>query len=38
VTQGHLLVDKDMFMREGDDYWHYRGQTQKEVVEAFERL
>jgi hypothetical protein len=38
VTQGHLLVDKDMFMREDDDYWHYRGQTQKEVVEAFERL
>jgi hypothetical protein len=38
MTQGHLLVDKDMFMREDDDYWHYRGQTQKEVVEAFERL
>lgn len=37
-TQGHLLVDKDMFMWEGDDYWHYRGETQKEVVEAFDRL
>jgi len=23
MTQGHLLVDKDMFMWEGDDYWHY---------------
>ena len=38
VTQGHLLVDKDMFVWEGDDYWHYPVETQKEVVEAFERL
>jgi len=36
-AQGHLLVDKDMFMWEGDDYWHYRCETQKEVVEAFDR-
>ena len=36
--QGHLLVNKDMFMWEGDDYWHYRGETQEEVIEAFDRL
>jgi hypothetical protein len=38
VRQGHFLFDKDMFMWEDGEYWHYRGQTQEEVVEAFERL
>lgn len=36
--QGHLLIDTDMFMWEDGEYWHYRGEKQEEVVEAFERL
>ena len=38
VTQGHLLVGKDMFMWQDGEYWHYRGETQADVVGAFERL
>lgn len=38
VRQGHFLTGKDIFMWEDGEYWHYRGQTQEEVVEAFERL
>lgn len=38
VSQGHLLFKTDMFMWQDGEYWHYRGETQEDVVEAFERL